>query len=108
MKTNTNKQSSWFRTDKDIKFENSFKFWFALMWQNHYIQLFVLVFGFTIVELFKIKELKDIILDNYYDEGALGATFASAALAIPLIVSLVIAYKGFYQYFNDQKLGKSR
>lgn len=27
------KQTSWFKTDKNIDFENSFKFWFALQCQ---------------------------------------------------------------------------
>lgn len=102
------KQSSWFKTDKDIDFENSFKFWFALMWQNHYLQIFTVVFIATLVELFNFGSLIDIVSENYADEGALGATFATIGFNIPPIVCLVIAYKGFYQYFNDLKHGRSR
>lgn len=102
------KQSSWFKTDKDINFENSFKFWFALMWQNHYIQIFTVVFIATLVEIFNFNTLVEIVQDNYNDEGGLGATFAVLGLIIPPIVCMVIAYKGFWQYFNDLKHGRSR
>lgn len=108
IKKEDRKQSSWFKTDKDISFENSFKFWFALMWQNHYIQIFLLTFIISLIELFKLSSISEIVSDNYSDESWLGATFTIAGLIIPPVVSAVIAYKGFWQYFQDLKKGISR
>lgn len=102
------KQSSWFKTDKDINFENSFKFWFALQWQNKYLQIFAVTFIATIIELCRFGWVVDTIADNYSDGGWLGATFTIAGLLIPITVSAVIAYKGFWQYFNDLKNNTSR
>lgn len=102
------KQSSWFKTDKDIDFENSFKFWFALQWQNKFLPIFIVTFLLTIIGLFKINWVINTVSENYFDEGVLGASFTIAAFSIPPIVSVVIAYKGFWQYFNDLKNGISR
>lgn len=108
IKTEDRKQSSWFKTDKDIDFENSFKFWFALMWQNHYIQIFLLTFIISLIELFKLGAISEIVSDNYSDEGGFGATLAVLGLSIPPIVTAVVCYKGFWQYFNDLKNNTSR
>lgn len=102
------KQTSWFKTDKDIEFENSFKFWFALQWQSKYMAIFLLTFTLTIIELFKINSVIDIVDSNYIDERWLGASFAIAGFSIPPIVTIVVIYKGFWQYFNDLKNGISR
>lgn len=104
----TKKQKSWFKTDKDINFENSFKFWFALQWQNKYMQIFILTFLLTIIGLFNINWVINTVVENYSDEGALGASFAIAGFSIPPLVSAIVAYKGFWQYFNDLKHGRSR
>jgi hypothetical protein len=104
----TKKQESWFRTGKDINFENSFKFWFALQWQNKFMQIFLLTFTITIIELFNLTWVLDTVSENFMDEGALGASFAIAGLVLPPLITLVVAYKGFYQYFNDLKNGTSR
>ena len=104
----TKKQESWFKTDKDIDFENSFKFWFALQWQNKYMPIFLLTFTLTIIGLFNLNSVVDIVESNYVDESWLGASFAIAGFSIPPIVSIVVAYKGFWQYFDDLKNGRSR
>lgn len=100
------KQESWFKTEVD--FENSFKFWFALQWQNKYLQIFAVVFALTIAGLFNLEWIKETVADNFTDEGKLGAAFTICGFSIPPIVCLVIAYKAFYQYFNDLKHGRSR
>jgi hypothetical protein len=102
----TKKQIHWFKTD--VNFENSFKFWFALQWQNKYLQIFVVSFILTLIGLFKLDWVYETVYENYKDEGNLGAIFAILGLSIPLVVSLVIAYKGFWQYFNDLKNGRNR
>lgn len=104
----TKKQESWFKTDKDINFENSFKFWFALQWQNKYMQIFILTFTATIIELFNLKWISNTVSENFMDEGVLGASFAIAGLILPPLITLIVTYKGFYQYFNDLKNGTSR
>ena len=58
----TKKQSSWFRTDENIKFENSFKFWFALMWQELNIQLFAVFFPLLILQIINIGWCVDQVL----------------------------------------------
>lgn len=82
------KQESWFKTEVD--FENSFKFWFALQWQNSYIQLFVLALAFLIGSACSLEG------------GQLWFC------AIPASTMAVIGYKGFWQFFNDRKHGRTR
>lgn len=106
--TEVKKQSSWFKTDDDIKFENSFKFWFALQWQNKYLQIFAITFITTIIEICKFGWVIDTVYDNYSDEGTLGVIFTVAGLLLPITISAVIAYKGFWQYFQDLKKDISR
>jgi hypothetical protein len=70
--------------------DHSFKNWFKIMWSNSYIQLFVvaLVILFLIVFNLSEEELWVILL--------------------PISMMVVIVYKGFYQFWNDLKNGKSR
>lgn len=102
------KQKSWFRTDKEINFENSFKFWFALMWQNKYIHIFLVAFVLTIIGICKFDFIQETVSENFSDEGKLGAIFAICGFSIPPIICIVIAYKAFWQYFNDLKNNTSR
>lgn len=82
------KQTSWFTTQVD--FENSFKFWFALQWQNFYIQAFIIGLAFGI----------------YMAIDLTGAELWM--LTIPAAIMGFIGYKGFYQFFIDTKNGTSR
>jgi hypothetical protein len=82
---------------KDIDFtkkENqTFKNWFRIMWSNGYIFLFLVGLGFLIgfIPSFDPTE------------------FASyVALAIPTASISAIAYKAFYQFWDDLKKGTSR
>jgi len=61
--------------------------WFALMWQNFYIQLVVIAIGFII---------------------GLCVTGAAIWSILPSIIILVVGYKGFYQFWDDMKNGTSR
>jgi hypothetical protein len=100
------KQTSWFRTQVD--FENSFKWWFALQWQNKFMPIFIVTFTATIIELFNLTWISDTVSENFTDESYMGASFAIAGLVLPPLITLIIAYKGFWQFFNDLKHGKSR
>ncbi len=99
------KQSSWFKTEVD--FESSFKFWFALMWQNSYIQLFSVGFILLLMELIKFGWVLDTVSENF-SYGVFGGIFTLLGMVIPLAVTSVIGYKGFYQFWKDIKFGKTR
>lgn len=93
-------QNSWFRTETD--FEPGFKFWFALMWQNNYIQLFVLFFGLFIVELCSLTWVASAVAEAW-SEGIGAGIMVSLGSMIPLAGTLFIAMKGFLQFYNDIK-----
>lgn len=80
------------KIDFTKKENQTLRHWFALMWQNSYIQLFI--FGLAAIV------------------GVLCLTFDNASiyivLFIPIIMCLVIGYKGFYQFWEDMKKGTSR
>jgi hypothetical protein len=88
--------------------DHSFKNWFKIMWGNHYIQIFVVAFGILIYELTQIGKLGDIISENFANGGIAGGIFTIIALCLPLTVSAVVAYKGFWQFWDDLKNGRSR
>lgn len=76
--------------------DHSFKNWFKIMWGNTYIQLFILGLAFFIG-----------ILWNYSAfEGEMWGFWV--LISIPSLMMIVIAYKGFYQFWNDLKNGQSR
>ena len=100
----TKKQKSWFRTDDNIDFENSFKFWFALQWQNKYIQLFTVGFILLILELINFGWVVDVVNENFEVGGNFGGIATILGLSIPLLVTEVIAYLGFFKFWKDLKL----
>ena len=75
--------------------DHSAKNWFKIMWKNTYIQLFVLALAFFI----------GVICSYNSFDVAWGFWLC---LAIPSLIMIVIAYKGFYQFWNDLKNGQSR
>jgi len=102
----TKKQIRWFKTDVD--FENSFKYWFALMWQNKFIQLFIATFTGTVLEALNFNWVLETIYENFALGGNFGGIATILGLSILPISASTIAYKGFWQYFNDMKNGRSR
>jgi hypothetical protein len=94
-------QKSWFHTEAE--FQDSFKFWFALMWQNKYIQLFVLGFVITIVELCKFMTCCQTVAENWNEDGALGGIMTIMGLFIAPTIAGAISYAGFYKYWEDIK-----
>lgn len=99
------RQKRWFRTD--VNFERSFKFWFALQWQNKYIQIFVVSFTILMYQLCTLGDQIGYFKDAWSDNVAVGL-MVSMGILLPLIVSSAVAYKGFWQYFDDLSKGKSR
>jgi inner membrane protein involved in colicin E2 resistance len=76
---------------KDPEYK-TFMDWFRLMNKNHYIHIFLLAVVFFVV-----------ILLNF--EPTWGFC---VAIAIPSLMMIVIAYKGFYQFWKDMQNGRSR
>lgn len=99
------KQESWFHTEVD--FENSFRWWFALQWQNKNIFYFIVYFTLLILQLVYFKTIWG-WLEESYSEGIGTGLFVSPFMLIPIIGTFYIVYKGFYQHFNDLKHGTSR
>jgi hypothetical protein len=102
---NKETQKGWFRTEVD--FENSFKWWFALQWQNHYIHLFLAFLTMFVLQLVNFETVWGLILESYAENIGIGL-FVTPFLFLPLAGASIIAYKGFWQYFNDLKNGTSR
>lgn len=75
-----------------LKGDHSFSMWFKIMWINWYIQLFVI--SLTAIGLVLCSDL------NGIDQ--------LLALAIPSASAIAIMYKGFYQFWDDLKKGRSR
>ena len=80
--------------DKDLlNGDHSSKMWFSIMWRNSYIQFFF-------IALFAIG----LVLYLFDQRG----TEFYLAIAVPFLAAAIIAYKGFYQFWNDLKNGRSR
>ena len=79
-------------SDDPLHGDHSFKMWFKIMWMNYYIQLFIICLAAIGLVLSSDLDGLDLIL----------------ALAIPTAAALVICYKGFYQFWDDLKNGRSR
>jgi len=101
----TKKQERWFRTD--VNFENSFKFWFALQWQNAYLQLFVVAVTLLILQICYSATCLGWLFEAWA-EGIGSGLMVTMGSLIPLAMTSIIAYKAFWQYFNDLKHGTSR
>lgn len=69
--------------------------WFQLMFKNSYIQLFIVAIAFLVAEL--------VMMDSFYSTAGF-----IVGISIPILMMIVIAYKGFYQFWNDYKAGRSR
>ena len=95
------KQKSWFHTDVD--FENSFKFWFALMWQNKYILLFLVGLAGTIAELINFNSCISVVNENATEDGILAGIMTAMACLIGPSIATLISYFGFYKYWNNIK-----
>lgn len=70
--------------------DHSFKKWFEIMWDNGYIPLFA-VAAIAFSTVFLTLQGSDLWIS-----------------VLPAAVMVLIAYKGFYQFWKDLKNGKSR
>lgn len=69
-----------------------FKMWFKIMWMNWYIQLFIISLAAITLVLYSDLEGLDLVL----------------AITLPTASASVIAFKGFYQFWNDLRNDRSR
>lgn len=87
--------------------DHSFKKWFSIMWKNLYIQLFVVFITLLILQILNISWC----IEAWYEslnEGIMPIIMVSMGMLIPISGTLIIAYKSFYQFWNDLKNGTSR
>ena len=101
----TKKQESWFKTE--VNFENSFKWWFALQWQNKNILYFIPFMTMLILQLANFGTVWGWLMESY-DDGIGTGLFVTPFMFLPLAGTAIIVYKGFWQHFDDMKHGTSR
>lgn len=87
--------------------DHSWKNWVRVMWGVRYLQLFAIGFALLIAQLFNLGWCYD-AYSNAADDGVLAIMLTSVGMFIPLTICCVIAYKGFYQFWQDQTHGISR
>lgn len=84
--------------------DHSAKNWFKIMWQNSYIQLFAVFLTMFVFQILNLDWCAEVWLDCYTD-GWIGTIAASIGMLIPISGSIIIGYKGFYQFWEDLKKG---
>ena len=87
--------------------DHSFKKWFSIMWKNGYIFLFLVGLGAMITQLVMWDEMMEMVRENY-SWSTWGAIMVTIGMLMPAAIASVIAYKGFWQFWNDLKNGRSR
>ena len=87
--------------------DHSFKNWFKIMWGNHYIHIFVVALAITIYELCVFSKVVDTVQENFM-VGVAEGIMTTMGVSIPPAITIIVAYKGFYQFWNDLKNGRSR
>lgn len=86
---------------------NSFKKWFHIMWKNNYIFLFLVGLGGVITQLVMWDEVVEMVRENY-SYSTMGAIMVTIGMLIPISITIVVAYKGFWQFWRDLTGGTSR
>jgi membrane protein CcdC involved in cytochrome C biogenesis len=87
--------------------DHSFKKWFNIMWTNGYIFLFLVGLGCIITEFIMLDDVKYLISDNFKYSN-FGGIITIIGLLIPWAITGLVTYKGFIQFWNDLKNGRSR
>ena len=84
---------------KELK---SFKDWFKIMWKNSYIQIFAVAIVAIIFQIANMSSMIELISENF-SYSIIGGIMATIAVLLPISVATVVAYKGFYQFWNGLK-----
>lgn len=84
---------------------SGFSTWFHVMWSNWYIQLFAVGLAGTVAEIASA----DWVAGNVAEaDGAVGTAMVWLGVCVFPAVMLIVAYKGFYQFWRDLRAGRSR
>jgi len=83
--------------------DHSFKMWLKLMWSNGYIFYFLLTLTAAIILIFfpGVFGFDEVLIEDEPWGRWIG-------LIIPVVGMILVCYKGFYQFWNDMKNGRSR
>lgn len=85
--------------------DKSFKAWFSLMWGDGWIQVFLIASTALGLEIYYSGGILDLLSSISTEDGRSGLLFAVSGLLVPIIVIVLISYKGFYKfwkaYLND-------
>ena len=88
--------------------DHSFKKWFYIMAiKNSYFWLFLVGLGGMIAQLILWNDMIEMIKENFAFE-TFGGIMTVIGMLIPSAMVAIISYKGFYQFWNDLKNGRSR
>lgn len=87
--------------------DHSFKKWFHIMWKNGYIFTFFLGFGGMIAQLILWNDMIEMINDNFND-STFGGVATIVGMLVPAAIAGLTVGKGFIQFWNDLKNGRSR
>lgn len=88
--------------------DHSFRNWFRIMAiKNSYFWLFLVGLGAMIAQIVLWKDMMEMIRENFAYE-TFGGILTIIAMLIPPAMVGIIAYKGFWQFWNDLKNGRSR
>lgn len=85
------------------QFDNSFKNFFKIMWQNTFIQIFLVAFGITVYELITIGS----VIDHFKNDTGVDFWMNFLGYGLAPTVASIVAYKTM-QFWNDLKNGRSR
>lgn len=85
----------------------TFKGWFDLQNKNYNIIFFIVSFGALIYQLTNLKWCLDNII-TASDNGVFAAILTTIGMLTPLIIVILIVWKGFIQMWQDVQSGKSR
>lgn len=79
--------------------EKNFRNWVKIMWQNRYIQLFLVGLVLALLELFNI-ELGISLWQAVYGD-LFGQIMTILGISIPWLMMLSIGYFGFYKFWKE-------
>lgn len=82
-----------------------FKKWCEIMWSNNYIQLFIGALAILVFQLFNIEKCIDSVIES---DGYVGQIFAILGNLIPLAICSIVAYNGFFRFWQDLRNDRSR
>jgi len=88
--------------------DHSFKNWFKIMWKNGYIFIFLVGLVGTILEIVNFGWVKETIEGVASMDGVFLGIFTGLGLSVPPLMLGIVVWKGFIQFWNDLKNGRSR